>query len=633
MDKKEKIISEKNQNKQAFVWGWVLVMATLAAFYPSLWNGFINWDDQDHVTSNPMIQSLDFAHLKEILITPILKTYVPLSILSFAVEYRFFKLNPFFYHLDNLLLHLIVVFLVFRFLKKLGLSLRAAGLAALLFAVHPIHAESVAWVTERKDVLCATFYLLALINYGSYLEERKKSAYVMSIFCGLLSMLAKTMALSLPFILLLYDGLYRRKDTGKMLLEKLPYLVYILPMVWITYTANTSVMKAETNFVYAVLIFIWTLTFYIKQFLFPWPLSALYQTPEPISIFNGHYILAVMILIVCAVIFMRYHSNRWIIFAFLFYFFSIFFLLRFERLYNLSVVADRFMYLPCLGFCLLTGYYGDKLWQKVDVHKGRFKPVFIILLCFIFGLLVIKTNLQCRIWKDSISFWTSVIKTSPNLSVAYTNRGIAYKDQAMISSALQDYTKAIQINKDAYETYFNRGNAYYALQQYDLAVDDYTAAIKIKADYPMAYNNRGSVYSTLKNYIKAVEDYSAAVRIDPTFADAYFNRGNAYYFLGKFDLAIESFSQAVRYKKDYWQAYINRAFLYGSQGQYDLALRDYSYLIENNADTADAYYERSRIYVHFKKFDQALADALKAKSLGYPGIEKYIVNLSQIMHQ
>ena len=198
---------KKDKNKQRVIAGKDLlpiisiVLVTVICLLPVLQNGLLQWDDRVHLTENRQVKSLSLENIGNIFTSTVSDTYIPLTILSFAIEHHFAGWNPFVYHLDNLILHLLVVVCVYIFILQLGFSKLTAFLATMVFAIHPTRVESVAWVTERKDVLYGMFYMLALNSYLKYVKSRKMRFYVISIFMGIFSILAKPMALSLPLIL------------------------------------------------------------------------------------------------------------------------------------------------------------------------------------------------------------------------------------------------------------------------------------------------------------------------------------------------------------------------------------------------------------------------------------------------
>jgi len=268
-----------------------ILIVTFVSLSPVLNNHFTNWDDHIVLTNNERVRTLAANNVKEIFTTTIQQLYIPLTILSFAVEYHFFGYDPFIYHLNNLLLHLSVIGLIYIFALRIGLSTLAAAVAALIFGIHPMHVESVAWVTERKDVLYALFYLLALINYWRYLETGRKLPYTLSLIFGLLSILAKPMALSLPLILLLCDWFFKRKRSWNMWLDKIPFLLYIIPIATITFLIHSEFLL--TSNMGGGLVWIWTFVFYLKKFIAPIILVPLYHLPYPASLAHLQYSLSV----------------------------------------------------------------------------------------------------------------------------------------------------------------------------------------------------------------------------------------------------------------------------------------------------------------------------------------------------
>ena len=523
--------NKKIINKEFVLVLMAILAVTVASFSPSLKNDFTNWDDDTHLTKNLTVQSLSPANLKTIFTSTVNLTYIPLTILSFAIEYHFFKYQPFIYHFNNLLLHVAVVALIFYFALQTGLPLRAAALAALVFGIHPMHVESVAWVTERKDVLYSFFYTLTLIYYWRYLQTRRIVFYLSTIVLGLLSILAKPMAVSLPLILLLCDWLYGRKFGKKMFLEKWPYFLYIIPITWLSHSLVLLNAKVPGHtLLNSILVFAWTLAFYLKNFLFPFVLIPVYQLPKPISIFNAEYLAALGLVFLIAYGLFRFKQNRWFYFACFFYFFSIFPALRFDdvkEVWNFSVVADRFMYLPSLGVCFFLGIISDKFLAKFSRHNS-WKIISYVSLAVVLMILSCKTFAQTKIWKDSLTLWTYVIAQSPQAEVAYNNRGLIYKAQGRHDLALRDYTQAIALNANYPEAYHNRANVHALEGRYDLAIDDYDKALSCTSYFVDSYRNRGMVYKEMKKYDLAIEDFNKALQINPQDALAYDQRSLAY---------------------------------------------------------------------------------------------------------
>jgi len=478
----------------------VLIICALS-FAPSLENDFVNWDDSSHLLRNHTIHPLNITNIKRIFTSLVLnETYIPLAILSFSIEHHFFQYDPFIYHLDNLILHLGVTTLVFSFALQVGMPLRAAFMAALLFGIHPMRVESVAWITERKDVLYAFFYMLALCFYWQYISKKKLSLYCTALVFGLLSILAKPMALSLPLILLVCDWFKKRKFDRSLILEKIPFFLYAVSIAWITYSVHARI--PGENFQSGILIWVYTFVFYIRQFLLPFSLSPLYALPEPVSWANVHYAGSMCLLFLMLILILRLRRNRWILFAVLFYFLSIFFLLRYDNV-PIGVVADRFMYLPSLGFCLLFGIGVDRFLGYCKNRSATLRLLTSSLFVLLFIFLSFKTSEQTKIWKNSQSLWSYVIAIRPDAAIAYNNRGTS---QERLDLALMDYNQTIKLDPEFPEAYFNRGKAYDQLGKYSLAIEDYTRCISFDANDAEAYYRRSLAYKKIGELKKSSAD-------------------------------------------------------------------------------------------------------------------------------
>ena len=497
--------SQASKNKQTLLPLFAILILCILSFAPVLENDFVNFDDTSHLLKNPATHTLNISNIKTIFTSLTQKTYIPLTILSFSIERHFFQNNPFIYHLNNLILHLGVTALVFSFALQVGLPIRGAFLAALLFGVHPMHVESVAWITERKDVLYSFFYMLALCFYWQYLSRKKLSFYLATIIFGLLSILAKPMALSLPLVLFACDWLKKRKLDRSLILDKIPPFLYAILIAWITYSQHSRI--PGENFQSGVLIWIYTVVFYIRQFFLPIVLSPIYMLPEPVSLASFYYAGSVFLLFFLLVFFLRLHQNRWIFFSLLFYFLSIFFLLRYDSCEDINIVADRFMYLPSLGFCLLFGAGAERFLDRYKNRKSilRFLASSIFVLLFIF--LSFKTSEQAKIWKNSQSLWNYVITIYPDSAIAYNNRGTA---QTRLDLALMDYNQTLRLDPTFPEAYFNRGNAYYQLGIHSLAIADYTHYISLDPFDAEIYYKRSLAYKKIDALENAATDKKKA---------------------------------------------------------------------------------------------------------------------------
>ena len=590
-------------SRGALLFGVLIIVA--AVFSPSLFNGFIKNDDPYHLLENVTLRAWTLENLRAMFQSIINTTYIPLTTLSFAMEYHFFGYNPFVYHLDNLVLHLGVVALVFFFFQRLGLSALAAAIGVLFFGIHPMHVESVAWVTERKDVLYAFFYLLAVHQYWEYAKSGKGKSYLLSLVCCSLSILAKPMALSLPLILFLCDWWMGRAWKRGVLLEKAPYFLIVTLIAGVTYlwNARDPVHSAGE----AVLLWIWCLAFYLRKFIFPDHLIIFYQFPRPFSLANGEFAVSVFILMLVIFLLFYFRKQRLFVFSVLFYFLSIFFLLRMDDVENINPVSDRFMYLPSVGFCALLGV-GFAQFLERDQKWPYAKQAGIALLAAASIVMAVQAFQQCRFWRDGSILWSAVIDRSPRLALAYIHRGAAYQEKGDIPSAMADYQKAIELNKDEPYAHSNLAMIYKDQRRFKDAEHEYGKAISLKPDFWGAYFDRGNLYRETGQLAKAIDDYTKAIKLLPGYAEAYENRGIAYFFSRQDDLALADFNRALRFDPRDINAVNNRAVIYAKRGDLPRAIRDFSRSIDLDPGKAEIYYNRGLAYYESRRYDLAVID-------------------------
>ncbi len=549
-----------------------LALATAAAFWPSLFNGFAHWDDVLLVVTNPLVTAPERGRFFDIFTTMVGKTYVPLTILSFSVEHFFFGLTPFIYHLDNLLLHLGVAVLVWWLCLRLRLPLLAAFMAALLFAIHPMRVESVAWVSERKDVLYAFFYMLSVHQYLSYVRSGKFRPYLFSLALAIMSVLAKSMAVSLPLVLLLLDRMEKRKLTWRVWWEKAPFFIGLLSVVGVTYVFNERVLAA--SLAEAVLVWVWTFTFYLKTFLFPAELSPLYTIPSPVNLANVEYAAALGIFVLFTASLYHWRRNRWWTFAGAYYFLSIFFLLRFNKDIMVSAVADRFMYLPALGFCLWAGWGAERLISRARGHGPAARMSVGAALAAALVILGALTFRQCRIWGDEEQFWSRAVKRAPGY-VSYINLARYYGRQGRHGQAIEVYRKALgQDPARDYWVYNDIGMSYLSLNDNGRALEAYNRSLELNPQSAETYLLRAFLYQRTQDYDRAFDDYTRTVQLEPRFALAYHNRALIYYKRMQFQPAIQDLGRAIEIVPDFVTAYYFRGQIFGMTGDKTKALQD-----------------------------------------------------------
>ncbi len=624
------IIPRKNQIILSFVAVFLLVSL---AYAPCLKNDFVNWDDDEHLLKNRAVTefSFDIESLKNIFTATVNKTYIPLTTLSFALEYQIFGEKAFGYHLTNLLLHILVTLLILFFALQCGLSLTAATLAALLFGIHPMHVESVVWITERKDVLYAAFYMLALCSYWKYLQSNKCFNYVFAIIFGIFSILAKPMALSLPLVLVLLDWFYGRRITFKMILEKIPHFFYVIPIAWVTYSLNAR--SLVENLGEAPLIWIWTFIFYLRQFLLPMGCIPLYPLPRAVSLINFHYCVPVIFFLILLFALYYFRRQRRVIFAFTFYFISIFFLLRFDDAVDTTLVSDRFMYLPSLGFCFLFGIFIERVFLRPDkknwiLRCGRM-PLFIVVIFF----LMHKTVSQAKIWKNSLSLWSYQLRHVPSTPIALNNLAVYYRQQSdyldiikssngkndiKVQEIIGMFQEAIRNDSRYIDAYNNLADTFADVGRYEEARELLFKILELDPKHRDATFNLAGIWAYLGESERAVQGYQKTIVLDPKNDDVYINIIKAYnkmiqenlssrqVFLKARQETIEQYQDLVNSKRNYAKGYFNLGWAYDEMGDSKRSLAFYQKALAIKPNYANAHYNLGNYYRDKGELDQAI---------------------------
>jgi len=509
----------------------IIIAIIFITYSPVLKNGFTNWDDNILITENLKIREISLRNIYDIFCSYYTGTYIPLTVLSYAIEYNFVKLKSTLYHATNLVLHIFNSLLVFWLIYILSKNILTSFIVAILFGIHPLKVESVAWLTARKDVLYTFFFFISVIMYIFWIKTKLKKYYWLSFISFVLSVFSKPSAVALVIILFLFDYYFKIKFDKQIIIEKIPFFIVSIIFCTINIIAQYSFTKFTPEKIFPISINIfntsYTIIFYLHKTIFPSKLSCLYPNPEKNNLI---YLLSpILVLILILIVIISNKKTNKIMFAFLFYIITLIPVIGFIPLASFTIIADRYTYIPTTGLFYIIGICFTYLFYKKIIYSSLIKPILICCFIIIITVFSVITSIRCRVWYDSITLWTDVLKKYPNISQGYNNRGTAYLDKKEYNKAILDFTKAIRYNKNYAGAYYNRGYAYCMIQQYNNAILDFNTAIKIKPDFVNAYNNRGLVYSVINNYDQAIEDYTRALKLDPNYIKAYYNRAIAYY--------------------------------------------------------------------------------------------------------
>jgi len=501
---------------------------TFLSFLPSLKNGFVQWDDPIYILENQSIRTVSLSNMKKIFSSFVNGNYHPLTILTYSIEYHFSQLNPKYYHATNLTLHLFNIFLVYFFIKNLTKNRFTPLLVMILFGIHPTRVESVAWVTERKDVLFAFFYLLSLIQYVFYLDKGKifKKFFYYSLIFFVLSLLSKPSAVSLPLILFLIDYYKGRKLTLSAVMEKIPYLLFSLSFGLIAIYGASRIPFQEYYPVFyqyslfnRIFLSMHSLFLYVFKLFFPIKLSCFYPLPEIVgSLLPVHYYFSGLWFVAAVLLLWKSRRKKIFVFGIVFFLFSIMFNLH---LYFVGrvLLADRFTYVSYIGIFFLLAEGSSFIFKKFLKWQNH-KEVVIISILIIIAFLCVATFNRCKVWSNTISLWSDVIEKYPKNPLPYYNRGDSYFSQGRINLALDDYNKALKLYPDYPRAYVARGNMYFLLGKYNLALKDYDRAIAYNPAEVNAYLNKGAYYEIQKDYPKALKMYDLILKGNSSHQEA-----------------------------------------------------------------------------------------------------------------
>ena len=543
----------------------VLILITVfAAFLPSLKCGFINWDDYKYIVDNTAITSLSLTSLKTIFTSFFVVHYQPLTILSYSFDYQYYKLNPFGYHLTNLILHIFNCLLVFYFIFLLSKNIGASLITTIFFGIHPLRVESVVWISERKDVLYAFFYLSSMISYIYYLTKNNKlKYYFFSLFLFLCSLLSKSMAVTLPFVLLLLDYYLKRKPEKISFLNKVPYfcLSFIFSSIAIlgSYLDNALRSESHYNFFSMLSVACYDIVFYITKLLFPLRLSCLY--PYYSSEFNLVYlysIIAVILLCVGLILSIRYTKK--ILFGGLFFVITLL-----PALYVELIVADRYSYISSIGIFFILASFLCWFYDK------RRKLLVLLFVVVITTILSVITYNRSKVWHDGISLWSNALSTNSNSAKIYNNRGVAYSDLGKHNEAILDYKKALEIDPYNADSYNNLGVSLLNKKEYSQALAEFNKTLRINPHYSQAYYYIAMIYGILDNHQEAIKFCKKTIQIDPNNAKAYALLCSAYGNIGNFTEAVQAGKKAIEFDSSFASAQYNLSVAYYFNKQYDLA--------------------------------------------------------------
>jgi len=537
---------------------FVLFAVTFVLYWQVKDFSFVNIDDNLYVENNRHVKTgLTIENIKWAFTdaTRITNFWAPLTWLSIILDYEWYGMDAGGYHITNLLLHLANSLLIlFVFYRMTGSLWQSAFLAAM-FALHPLHVESVAWVTERKDVLSTLFWLLTMWAYTSYAKSPDIRRYLLTFFCFILGLMSKPMLVTLPFVLLLLDfwPLNRiqisnppafRRDLFGLIREKTLFFILIFGVSVATFiTQNKGDVLPPLSHISTFLRIenvIVSYSKYLWKMIWPFGLTVAYPYPNFLPLWQ---VITSLSLLICISFLSIYFVKRapWLIVGWLWYLGTLVPVIGIVVIAE-QAMADRYTYVPLIGIFIMIAWGFPELLNRLTKKKT---VITIFFSCSVL-LMAITTATQIRYWKNSKSLFEHAISVTEKNFMAYNNLGLAFQNQGKTNKAIEFFKEAIKIKPQYASAYNNLGVAMESIGKADQSINLYTIAIQLEPEFKNPYVNLAFVLLHQGKLEEATKYCRKAIQLDPDFTEAYILFGDIYEKCGHINESIKMYSKALQ---------------------------------------------------------------------------------------
>ena len=553
----------------------VIIFATLSAYLSVKDFDFVCFDDETYVVHNPSVQGgLTVKNILWSLTATEAANWHPLTWISHMTDIQIFGLNAGGHHLTSVGFHVLNTVLLLVWLNTMTGEFWKSSFVAALFALHPLHVESVAWIAERKDVLSTFFCFLALLSYTRYCQKKKRQQYLLALFFFICALMAKPMAVTLPFVFLILDywplkrfpevftkkiPVHDKRALGQLLVEKIPFLVFSLLSCWTTLVAQHSTVLPIETFPLMPRIansFI-SYTEYLAKMVFPFPLAVLYPHPKIFYLWKLTASLFI-ILSISFLVFLKIRRRPWLAVGWFWYLGTLIPVIGLVQV-GLQGYADRYTYIPLIGMFIMIAWQVPEMVQSWKHKTIALSASAAGILC----VLWILTSFQIRHWQNSITLFEHALKSTSENFVAHNILGFSLAQKGNYDEAIVHYHKAIRVFPGQVDTYHNNlGFISYKQGNFQEAILHYQNAIAYNPDSAQSYYFLGNCYFELKQIDNAIIHYAKAIKIRPDYVEAMTNLGISLAKIGKFDESLALFKEAIRINPDFADARIKMAKIF-----------------------------------------------------------------------
>ena len=627
-----------------------LLLAVLSIYGQTARFDFINYDDDIYVYENRFVlEGLSVDGVQWAFTARRAGGWHPITWLSLMLDadiYGDHKHEAGGYHFTNLLFHAFNAMLLFELLRRMTGDLWPSAMVAALLAVHPLHVESVAWVTERKDVLSIFFSLLAILAYIRYTRGPSLYRYLLVLACFALSLGAKSMMVTLPCVLLLFDFWPLRRIVGSrfwsfvrpavdsdnssvpqsapttilwLILEKIPLFAIAIACRIVGYLGQETLPQDnlfDTSLGFRFMNTVTVYMVYLRKMMWPTDLATLY--PVFTRVIHLWHAVAATAFLLATTIAAVWYRLRWPWF-FVGWMMFVGVLFPVSSLFQLwySAHSDRLVYFPAIGIYIAVVFglaAASTNWpyrRTLLAAAASFALVAFSILAFV----------QVGYWKNSYTLFTRAIDVSPRNLRAYKHRGWAYQNDGQHALAISDYDVVLQLAPDRTKVYTNRGIAYRHLGNIKRALSDFDRAIELDPDEPKLFISRGQAFEQHGNATLAMRDYNEAIRLNSKQVTARANRGRLHLSAENYPQAIADFSEAIRLNPGYVKAFDGRGKAHLRRHEYRQAIADFGAAIRRDPEFASPYASLGLTYAAMKNYAAAIQSYSKAIELAPQDVE------------
>jgi tetratricopeptide (TPR) repeat protein len=599
------------------LWVCILLAAmTWLVFGQTLEHEFVNYDDELYVADNPAVPGgLSLKGIVWAFTHNVNVNWTPLTVISHMLDCQFYGLYAGGHHLTNLLLHAATTILLFLVLRQMTAALWPSAFVAAVFAVHPLHVESVAWIAERRDVFSGLFFMLTLGAYAGYARHRwSLGRYLMVVLMLALALMSKPMVVTLPFVLLLLDywPLKRFPQPGDRLI---PWRLIVekVPLLALSGAACVATLFAQKEAIQSVPLSLRignalvSYVAYLGQMIYPVGLAVFYPYPgNGLALWKMIAAFVLLLVISAGAVAIR-RKQPWFLFGWLWYLGMLVPAIGLIQS-GLRARADRYTYLPQIGLYVLLTWAAVELcagWRHRRVMLGGCITIILVALIFC-------ARVQTSYWQNSESLWTHTLACTSDNAVAHNNFGVTLLQKGKVNEAFTHYQKALQINPGYVEAHINFGNALLQKGNVDEAITHYQKALQINPGCADAHINLGNVLLKKGSVDEAIAHYQKALEIKPDYAEVHLNLGSALIKKGSMDEAIDHYQKALEIKPDYAEAHLNLGSALLKKGSVDEAIVHYQKALQIKPDYAKAHIDLGNALLKKGSVEKAITHYQKA---------------------